>query len=34
VLDGGRLIACATPEVLRASQAPEVRRLLDAVALR
>jgi len=34
VLDAGRLIACATPDVLRGSEAPEVRRLLGAVALR
>jgi len=34
VLDAGRLIACATPDVLRESQAPEVRRLLGAIAAR
>jgi osmoprotectant transport system ATP-binding protein len=34
VLDAGRLVACDTPDALRGSQAPEVRRLLGAVALR
>jgi osmoprotectant transport system ATP-binding protein len=32
VLDGGRLVACERPDVLRASADPVVRRLLDAVA--
>jgi osmoprotectant transport system ATP-binding protein len=34
VLDAGRLIACDTPAALRASDAPEVRRLLGAVLVR
>jgi osmoprotectant transport system ATP-binding protein len=34
VLDGGALIACETPEAIVSSPRPEVRRLLDAVAVR
>ena len=34
VLDGGVLIACEPPETIVSSARPEVRRLLDAVAVR
>ena len=34
VLDGGALIACEPPDAIMTSARPEVRRLLDAVAVR